>query len=72
MSGAPVVIDGERRWQEIRDLDINSDDFDRIGQDLERDTDVVSLGLVGQAESRLVRQQPLVDYAVRWMETNRK
>jgi len=72
VSGAPVVVDGERRWQEIRDLDINSDDFERIGQDLDRGTDVVSIGRVAQAESRLMRQRPLVDYAVRWMETHRE
>lgn len=69
--GAPVMVDGERRWIEFEDLDWNEDDFAEIGKAFEAATDEVSIGKVAQAESRLMRQRPLVDFGVQWMEQNR-
>lgn len=70
--GAPVLVDGERRWVEFDDLDWDEDDFPQMGAAFEGQTDEVRVGNVAQAESRLMRQRPLVDYGVAWMERNRR
>ena len=30
-TGAPILVDGARRWVEFRDLDFDTDDFEAIG-----------------------------------------
>jgi len=69
--GAPIRVNGERRWQRYEDLDLVSDDFPTLGEDFERDTSFVRIGHVGLAECRLMSQRAVVDYAVGWMERNR-
>ena len=70
--GAPLSINGERRWVECDTLAIDSDDFAALGEDYERETGAVARGRVGCADGRLMRQRPLVDYAVQWMQTHRQ
>ncbi len=65
--GSPVMVDGERRWLEVDDLDFDDSDFARLGEDFERDTEAVLVGKVGAAPARLMRQRALVDYAVGWI-----
>lgn len=69
---APVHVDGVREWVSFPELDYDSDDFETIGSDFERDTGLVRLGKVGNAAARLMPQRQLVDYGVRWMEQNRR
>lgn len=69
--GAPVLVDGERRWVSFEDLDWNDDDFAQIGADFARDTGLQRSGPVGQATALLMPQRELVDYGVAWMEKNR-
>ena len=71
-NGAPILIEGRRRWQRYEDLDLNSDDFPALGADFERDTHVVTRGRVGLAECRVMPLRPAVDYAVGWIEQHRK
>ena len=66
-TAAPVSVDGERRWVEFEDLDIDDDDFPSIGADFEQDTGLVRHGRVALADARLMPQRPLVDYAAEWM-----
>jgi aminoglycoside 3-N-acetyltransferase len=68
---APITVDGERRWAEFDDLEWDDEDFETIGAAFEAATDEVRIGKVAQAESRLMRQRPLVDFGVRWIEQNR-
>ena len=70
--GSPVMIDGVRRWHVVDDLAFNDDDFAELGLDYERDSGQVSVGRVGQATARLMRIRPLIDYAVGWLERNRR
>ena len=71
-AGAPVMIDGHRRWKLFRDIDINSDDFGEIGKAFEkRYGDEISIGKVGLATARLFRQRLCVDFAVHWLERHR-
>ena len=69
--GAPLLVDGERRWVEFEELDWDPKDFPALGAAFERDTSAATIGKVGLAESRLFRQRALVDYGVGWMERNR-
>ncbi len=71
VQGAPVAKNGRREWVTFDDIDGDVSDFDAIGRDFEA-TGWVRRGLVGRADSLLVPQRPLVDFAVRWMEGNRK
>ncbi|WP_199620431.1 aminoglycoside N(3)-acetyltransferase [Paenibacillus alkalitolerans] len=71
---APVIAGGKRQWVRYEDLAFDSDDFERLGADFERDggkTDDVKTGELGMAEARFMRQRALVDFAVQWMERNR-
>lgn len=71
VTGSPLIVEGRRVWMTMCDVNINSDDFEQTGLDFERATGLVRRGLVGQAPARLMPQRALVDFAVRWMETNR-
>ncbi len=69
--GAAMLIDGERQWVEYDSLCYDSDDFAKLGETFEFLKTGTNVGLVGQAESRLVPMVPLVDFAVGWLEENR-
>ncbi|MBO8172252.1 MAG: AAC(3) family N-acetyltransferase [Bacillaceae bacterium] len=71
MAGAPIMEDGKRVWKTYRDILFNTDIFETIGQDMERNIDIRK-GKVGQANCRLFRQQPAVDFAVNWITKYRK
>ena len=66
-----VGRDGARKEVEVQDLDLDSDDFGRLGGDLEAETTVVRIGPVAQGLGRLMRQRAAVDFAVRWIEAHR-
>src|SRR5690606_9219939 len=71
-NGAPVMIDGRREWVTFRDVDINDEDFPRIGEAFERETGAARIGPVGRGTARLMPQRELVDFAVRLMEKERR
>ncbi|MGV9342021.1 aminoglycoside N(3)-acetyltransferase [Streptomyces sp. NPDC003688] len=53
-------------WEEVRDVSIDSDRFDELGHDFERDRQVVR-GRIGTAEARLFPLADAVAYAERWL-----
>lgn len=69
--GAPIMMNGQRHWMTFDMLEQDTDDFVALGRDFARDTGLVRAGRVGNAETLLIRQRPLVDYAVRWFEHHR-
>ena len=70
--GAPLLVNGERRWVRLRDFEENSEeDFDKIGSAYLASGGSVLPGKIGQADSQLIPQVELVDFAVDWMENNR-
>lgn len=71
MNGMPLREGDATIWKEFADIDYFMDDFETIGADFER-TGAVATGKIGAAECRLMRQRNLVDFAVQWMEQNRK
>ncbi len=70
-NGAPILIEGSRKWVSIEDINLDSDDFKKIGADFDRDTKLQKRGKVAQADALLMPQKPLVDYAVTWIEKHR-
>lgn len=67
---APVINDGERVRVEYEDIETNTEDFPDLGTDFERRIGCPT-GAVGAADSQLMNQREMVDFAVDWFETNR-
>lgn len=70
--GVPMFVDGRRQWVTYPELNWDESDFGQIGEDFARETDYQQHGTVAQAKTLLVPQRPLVDYAVKWIESNRR
>jgi aminoglycoside 3-N-acetyltransferase len=70
-NGAPLLIDGVRRWVDVLDIDVDASDFPRIGEAFARETGLVRSGPVGSAPAHLMPQRAMVDFAVGWMEAYR-
>lgn len=69
---APMMVDGERAWVSFRNFNIFSDDFDKLGLDFERDRPTSFTRVnIADASCFFARQRDLVDYAERWLATNR-
>ena len=70
--GAPVLIDGHRRWKTFPDINYSSDDFDRVGRAYVKSNPVHFLtGQVGDADSMLFSLRDAVDFSVKWLHTHR-
>ena len=72
--GAPISTAGSRRWTAFENIDLDSSDFEGIGEDFPQ-SDVgreVRRGKVGLAKCQLMPQRAIVDFAVDWLEENRK
>lgn len=71
--GAPISTAGSRRWTTFENIDLDSSDFERIGEDFLQ-SDVghgVYRGRVGLANCQLMSQRAVVDFAIDWFEENR-
>ncbi|MEW9107439.1 aminoglycoside N(3)-acetyltransferase [Paenibacillus sp.] len=71
-SKAPMLVDGVKSWVAYQDVDFNTDDFEKLGADFARDTGYVRSGKIANADALLMPVRELVDYAVQWMEENRR
>jgi aminoglycoside 3-N-acetyltransferase len=69
--GGPVVRDGKRVWAIYDDIEFDTGDFAALGVAFGA-SGQERTGRVGQAPARLMRQRDLVDFAVRWIEANRR
>ena len=70
---APISASGLRTWTTFEEVEPDSSDFDRIGEDFLRSDagHVVRHGKVGLASCQLMPQRDVVDFAVDWLEENR-
>jgi aminoglycoside 3-N-acetyltransferase len=68
---AVLTLDGDREWVTFEDLDLDEDDFDRIGTHL-LTTGVVSSGKVGDADCHLFDLATGVATARDWMAVHRR
>ena len=72
LDGAPVLQDGHRAWVTFEDLKPEEGDFAALGAAYEAGGGEVRTGLVGRAKSRLLSQRTLIDFAIPWLEANRR
>lgn len=70
--GGAMLVDGRRQWVVYEDVEENEEDFERIRQDYIAAGRPCSIGPVAYAESRMFPARELVDFAVEWIETNRR
>ena len=66
-----VMEKGERVWKAYETLFVDGEDFIDIGRAFETEHPVNKVKL-GGAQLRLMKQRELVDFAVEWIEKNRK
>ncbi|RIX51712.1 aminoglycoside N(3)-acetyltransferase [Paenibacillus nanensis] len=65
-----MFVDGKRAWVSYHTQAVDDHDFIRLGTEYEQEH-AVPIHAVGGAEVRLIRQRPLVDWTVAWMERHR-
>ncbi|MCU4973437.1 AAC(3) family N-acetyltransferase [Halobacteria archaeon AArc-m2/3/4] len=68
--GAPILVDGDRKWVEFENIEEDTDDFADLGAAFEREIGLTE-GQVGAGTAKLMDQRALVDFAVEWLEANR-
>lgn len=68
--GAPMLVEGERRWVRYQEPQEDSSDFAALGEAFDATGQQVH-GLVGSAPAMLLRQRAVVDFAVSWFEQHR-
>ena len=66
-----IMIDGKRVWKSYETLYVDGEDFTEIGEAFEKIGNISKVEL-GNGTVRFMRQRELVDFAVKWMEENRK
>lgn len=66
-----VMENGRRVWKDYETLFVDGEDFSDIGTAFEKACTVRKASL-GNGTLRLMKQRELVDFAVQWIETNRK
>lgn len=65
-----VMVNGKREWVTYRTQAVDDSDFIEMGKIYDKENNI-EVHKVGNADVRLMRQRPLVDWAVKWMEKNR-
>ncbi len=69
VNGAPILINGKRVWKEFKDIEFDSEDFNKIGEAFEKEFDIKS-GKIGLADAKLLNQKRVVDFAEKWFIEN--
>lgn len=69
-SGCAMLVNGERQWVEFESMETYGDDFGELGKAFDA-AHPVEIGKIQDAEVRLFKQRPCVDFAVKWIEQNR-
>lgn len=65
-----IMINGKREWVTYRTQAVDDSDFIEMGKIYDKENNI-EVHKVGNADVRLMKQRPLVDWAVKWMEKNR-
>ncbi|HEY5644814.1 MAG TPA: AAC(3) family N-acetyltransferase [Pseudomonadales bacterium] len=68
--GAPVLVDGSRRWLQFQPLQVSDDDFTALGEDFAA-TGGEQRGRAGAGQAILMRARDIVDFGVPWFEAHR-
>jgi aminoglycoside 3-N-acetyltransferase len=65
-----IMIKGRREWVTYNTQAVEDEDFTRLGKEYD-EAGNIKIHKIGNAEVRFMRQRPLVDWVVQWMEKNR-
>ena len=68
-NGAPILVKGERVWKEFKDIEFDSDVFNKIDKDFEKERGIIK-GKIGLAPYKLFNQREAVDFAEKWLIEN--
>jgi aminoglycoside 3-N-acetyltransferase len=68
--GAPIIVDGDRKWVEYTDIVYDSDLFDQVGKDF-CSTGLVKIVKIGAGNCFLFAQRAAVDFGIQWIERQR-
>lgn len=63
---APIMENGKRIWKVFEDIELDDEDFIKIGSEFEKNNDI-NIGYIGSAKSKLLSQKISVDFAIEWM-----
>ncbi|WP_066889538.1 aminoglycoside N(3)-acetyltransferase [Clostridium nigeriense] len=66
-----MIKDGNRQWVTYTTLYVDGEDFIDIGIDFEKEYKIKK-AKIGNADVRFMRQREIVDFAIKWIEKNRK
>lgn len=66
-----IMVNGKREWVTYETLVVDGEDFEEIGKAFENEYNVV-IGKLGNATVRFMKQRELVDFAIHWIEQNRR
>lgn len=67
-----VMVHGKRVWTAYETLFVDGEDFDQIGEAFEKEEKNVKREPLGNSSICLMKQRQLVDFAVEWIENNRR
>lgn len=65
-----IMVNGKREWVTYNTQAVDDEDFVKLGDEYEKEANI-SVHKVGDANVRFMKQRPLVDWTVQWMEKNR-
>ncbi|MGM0411614.1 MAG: aminoglycoside N(3)-acetyltransferase [Bacillota bacterium] len=68
--GAPMIKNGERIWADFKEIEVDSDDFQELGNDYEKINEYTEFNLA-HSTAKLFSQPDIVDFAIDWFEKNR-
>jgi len=66
-----IQLNGQRVWKSYETLAVDGEDFSAIGEAFEQTGQARHISL-GNGVLSMMRQRTLVDFAVKWIEENRK
>lgn len=66
-----IMLNGQRVWKTYQTLYVDGEDFEQIGDAFEKNGRVAKVPL-GNSSIRFMKQKELVDFAVEWIQKNRK
>ena len=66
-----IMENGKRVWKAYETLFVDGEDFEQIGSAFEKSCKVTKVSL-GNGTLTFMKQRELVDFAIKWIEANRK
>lgn len=69
--GASIMKNGKQTWEAWKDIKYSDEDFIKAGKRFEETYDIPTF-FVGQAKTKLLPMQELVDFTIPWFQKNRR